>query len=112
VAENVWRGRRREQLRRLEEAVAEARANQVELAGRLELFEKIAAAAGLELDAPAAPDVPASLLAAARDRSSTASVRLDVGGHELIAVVGGNRGDAREWWAAIQRLAARLPDAS
>ena len=109
----MWRRRRREQLRRLEEAVAEGRANQAQLARRLELFEKIAAAAGLELDAPAPPEVPPSLLAAARDHSSTsASVRLDVGGRELIAVVGGDQGDPREWWAAIQRLAARLPDAS
>jgi hypothetical protein len=109
----MWRGRRREQLTRLEQAVAEARANQDELARRLELFEKIAAAAGLEPDAPAASEVPASLQAAAGDRSSSnASVRLDVGGRDFIAVVGGDRGDPREWWAAIQRLAARLQDAS
>jgi hypothetical protein len=101
-------------MRRLESAVAEARAQQAELARRLELFEKIAAAAGLELDEPpATTSVPPSLLAAARDPdSSGTSVRLDVDGHELIAVVDGERGDPREWWAAIRHLASRLRNAS
>ena len=110
----MWGGRRRERIRRLENAVAEARAGQAELTRRIELFEKIAAAAGVELDEPpAVSEVPSSLLAAARDpRSSGASVRLDVDGREMVAVVGGEHGDPREWWAAIQRLATQLQDAS
>jgi hypothetical protein len=110
----MWRGRRRERIRRLENAVAEARAGQAELMRRMELFERIAAAAGVELgEAAATPAVPATLLAAARDpRRSGASVRLDVDGRELVAVVGGESGDPHEWWAAIQRLATQLPDAS
>lgn len=102
-------------MRRLENAVAEARAEQAQLTRRIELFEQIAAAAGLELDKapPGASEVPSSLLAAADDpRRSGASVHLDVDGREMVAVVGGVKGDPREWWAAIQRLATRLQDAS
>jgi hypothetical protein len=110
----VWGGRRRERIRRLENAVAEARAERAELTRRIELFEKIAAAAGLDLDERAeASEVPSSLLAAAGDpRRSGASVHLDVDGREMVAVVGGENGDPREWWAAIQRLVTRLQDAS
>jgi hypothetical protein len=81
---------------------------------RIAVFEKIAAAAGVELDDPqAASEVPPSLLAAASDpRRTGASVRLDVDGREMVAVVGGERGDPREWWAAIQRLSARQQNAS
>lgn len=101
-------------MRRLEDAVAEARAEQAQLMRRIELFEQIVAAAGLELDeAPGVSEVPSSLLAAADDpRRSGASVHLDVDGREMVAVVGGEKGDPREWWAAIQRLATRLRDAS
>jgi len=101
-------------MRRLESAVAQARAEQAELARRLELFEKIAAAAGLKPDDPAtAAAVPPSLLAAARHPDSHgASVRLNVDGHELIAVIDGEHGDPREWWAAIRHLASRLRSAS
>jgi hypothetical protein len=110
----VWSGRRRQRLRRLEDAVAQARTERAELARRLALFEEIAAAAGLELGEPAAATtVPPSLLAAARDPGSRgASVRLDVAGHEVIAIVGGERGDPREWWAAIRAVASRLRNAS
>lgn len=108
-----WRQRHRERIRRLENAVAEARAERAQLARRMELFEKIAAAAGLELgQSPAATAVPEALLAAARDpRSGGAPVYLDLDGRRLVAVVGGDSGDPREWWAAIQRL-ARQRDAS
>ncbi len=101
-------------MRRLENEVAAARAGQAELVRRVELFEKIAAAAGLELsDTVATEPVPASLLAAAQDpRQNGAPVRLDVDGRELIAVVDGEGGDPREWWSAIQRLASRLRSAS
>jgi hypothetical protein len=97
-------------MRRLENEVAEMRAGQAELARRVELFEKIAAAAGLELgDSAATEPVPASLLAAAQDpRQNGAPVRLDVDGRELIAVVDGEGGDPREWWSAIRRLASGL----
>jgi hypothetical protein len=109
-----WRRRHRERIRRLENAVAEARTERAELARRMELFEKIAAAAGLELDeSPAPAAVPEALLAAARDqRSGGAPVYLDLEGRRLVAVVGGDSGDPREWWAAIQRLASRQQDAS
>jgi len=101
-------------MRRLENEVAEARAGQAELMRRVELFEKIAAAAGVELDdTVAAEPVPPSLLAAAQDpRQNGAPVRLDVDGREFIAVVDGEGGDPHEWWSAIQRLASRLRSAS
>lgn len=94
-------------MRQLEEAVAEARATQAELMRRMQLFEQIAAAAGAELgERPAAADVPEPLIAAAKDLRGNAPVRLEVGGREFIAVVGGEGGDPREWWAAIQQLAS------
>jgi hypothetical protein len=147
-------------MQRLENEVAQGKAERAELRRRLELFEKIAAAAGAQLDDPALKDlddpaltdtapigtglngtgpngtgpngtgpngtglngtgtdsaaaesVPASLFTAARDPRRQASVRLDVDGRELIAVVGGDGGDPREWWTAIRRLAARLRNAS
>jgi hypothetical protein len=110
----VWLGRRRQRIRRLEDAVAQATAGQAELERRVELFEKIAAAAGLELgQPPPTVDVPPPLLAAAQHRGHRgASVRLDVDGSELIAVVGGEHGDPTQWWAAIQHVASRLRDAS
>jgi hypothetical protein len=95
-------------MQKLEEAVAEAKAGQAELARRVELFEKIAAAAGAELsDRPSAADVPRPLMAAAQDPRQDAPVHLDVAGREFIAVVGGEGGDPHEWWAAIQHLAAQ-----
>ena len=104
----MWQERRRLRMRRLEDAVAEAKASQAELMRRVELFEKIAAAAGVELsDQPPAADVPRPLMAAAQDPRQDASVRLDVAGREFIAVVGGEGGDPHEWWAAIQHLAGQ-----
>jgi hypothetical protein len=105
-------------MRWLEHEAAEARAERAELRQRLELFEKIAAAAGVEVDGPVTEiagtePVPPSLLAAAQDpRQDGASVRLDVDGRELIAVVNGEGGDPREWWSAIRRLASRMRSAS
>ncbi len=100
-------------MRQLEDAVAEAKASQAELMRRVELFEKIAAAAGAELnDQPPAADVPPPLMAAAQDPRQDAPVRLDVAGREFIAVVGGDGGDPREWWTAIQHLASRSRSAS
>ena len=102
-------------MRRLESEVADARAGQAGLARRVELFEQVAAAAGLQLHEPPPPaaDVPPPLLAAAEHSGHRgASVRLDVDGRELIAVVGGERGDPREWWAAIRHLASGLRNAS
>ncbi len=108
------KARRSQRIRRLENEVAEARAGQAELERRVELFEKIAAAAGVEVDDPGPADpVPPSLLAAARDpRRDGAPVHLHVDGRELIAVVGGEGGDPHEWWSAIRRLASRLRSAS
>ena len=101
----MWLARRRRRIQRLENAVAEAKASQAELMRRVELFEKIAAAAGVELsDQPAAAHVPRPLMAAAQDPRQDTAVRLDVAGHEFIAVVGGDGGDPHEWWAAIQHL--------
>jgi hypothetical protein len=114
----VWRARRR--LQRLEQEVAEARVAQAALQRRLQAFEQIAAAAG----APVIPDdgegddtslqpVPPTLIAAAREAHEKGSpVRLPVNGGEVIAVIGDEGGDPREWWAAIHRLAARLRNAS
>jgi hypothetical protein len=100
-------------MQRLEDAVAEAKASQAELTRRLEMFEKIAAAAGVELsDPPAAADVPRPLLAAAQDPRQDAPVHLDVAGREFIAVVGGEGGDPHEWWAAIQHLVAQSGNGS
>ena len=70
----MWRERRRERMRQLEDAVAEAQASQAELMRRLELFEKIAATAGVELgERQQTADVPEPLVAAARDRLGVCS---------------------------------------
>lgn len=110
----MWQERRRQRMRRLESEVAAARANQVELTRRLELFEKIAAAAGVELDDPPEPaDVPRQLAAAAQDPRQDAPVRLQVDGREFVAVVsGGDGGDPIEWWTAIKQLAGRSEKSS
>jgi len=111
----VWRRRR---LRRLEQEVAAARVAQAALQRRLEAFEQIAAAAGVRVSADDNTDtslqpVPATLIAAAREAHEKGSpVRLPVNGGEVIAVIGDEGGDPREWWAAIHRLAARLRSAS
>jgi hypothetical protein len=107
----VWRGRRR--FRQLASEVAEAKADQAELRRRLEFFEMIAAAAGVAADSlAAAAPVPASLVAAARElHQQDVAVRLDAGGTEVIAVIGGE-GDPREWWLAICRLASPAREAS
>jgi hypothetical protein len=110
-AQAVWQVSRR--LRRLETELAEARAVQADLRQRLERFEMIAAAAG----APAGPSVPAApmppeLAAAARElRPRDVPVRLDLGGTEVVVVIGGE-GDPREWWQAIWQLAAPARAAS
>lgn len=108
----MWHGRRR--MRQLELEIAEARAQQAALQQRVDLFEKIAAAAGASLDdAPRAAaaaggaggPVPATLLAAASQRRERGSpVRLAVGEADVIAVIGDEGGDPREWWAVIRRL--------
>jgi predicted component of type VI protein secretion system len=109
----VWQARQR--LRRLEQEVAEARAAQVVLQQRVEMFERIAAAAGVSVvDAgpvqpapsdPSAPPVPPTLLAAASEPGRDGSpVRLAVEGSDVIAVIGDEGGDPREWWAVIRRL--------
>lgn len=107
----MWRGRRR--LRRLESALAAAREDQAELQRRVDLFEKIAEAAGASLSDPAPtalvpPDpVPSSLLAAAWDPPHAGvPVSLAVDGREVVAVIGDEGGDPRQWWAAICRLAS------
>jgi hypothetical protein len=98
-------------MRRLEDELAGTKADQLELRRRLELFEAIASAAGAAApDAgwwgeivPSAP-MPASLLAAVGDRETSSAVRLDVGGKDVIAIIGGP-GDPREWWSAMWHLA-------
>jgi hypothetical protein len=105
----LWWDRRR--LRRLEGELASAKADQLELRQRLEVFEAIASAAGAALPeaswwgriVPEAP-MPHSLLAAATDSASPdATVRLDVDGTDVIAIIGGP-GDPREWWSAVWSL--------
>lgn len=107
----MWRVSRR--LRRLESELAEAKVAQEELRQRLELFEMIAAATGATLDRPVpAMPMPPSLVAAARElHKQDVPVRLDVGGTEVIAVIGGE-GDPREWWSAIWRLASPIRESS
>ena len=107
----MWHGKRR--LRRLEDEVADARAEQASLRRRLELFEMIARAAGAPVtgEPPAAP-MPPGLVAAAREvHSADVPVRLDVGGTEVVAVIGG-AGDPREWWNAIWQLTHPVQEAS
>jgi hypothetical protein len=101
-------------MRRLENEVAAARANQADLTRRLELFEKIAAAAGVELTDPPEPgEVPPQLATAAQDPRQDAPVRLNVDGREFVAVVGGgDGGDPIEWWTAIKQLAGRSGNSS
>jgi hypothetical protein len=120
----VWQGKRR--MTELENEVAQARAAQAALQQRVNLFERIAAAAGASLsEAPpgaAEPQaggslgepLPATLLAAAtRGQAAGAPVRLEVGGQDVIAVIGDDEGgDPREWWNAIHRLTAQLRSAS
>jgi hypothetical protein len=105
----LWWDRRR--LRRLEGELAGAKADQLELRQRLEVFEAIASAAGAALPetswwgriVPEAP-MPPSLLAAATDITNPdATVRLDVDGTDVIAIIGGP-GDPREWWSAVWSL--------
>lgn len=113
----MWQARRR--LRQLEQEVAEARAAQAVLQQRVDMFERIAAAAGLSIRdggrIPAAPQacsaqptplpVPPTLLAAAAEPAQQGSpVRLAVEGRDVIAVIGDEGGDPREWWAVIRRL--------
>ena len=51
---------------------------------------------------------PPTLLAAAAEPARHGSpVHLAVDGSEVIAVVGDEGGDPREWWAAIRRLNSR-----
>jgi plasmid stabilization system protein ParE len=107
----VWQGKRR--LRQLEDEVADARAEQASLRRRLELFEMIARAAGAPVtgEPPAAP-MPPGLVAAAREvRAADLPVRLDVGGADVVAVIGG-AGDPREWWNAIWQLTHPVREAS
>lgn len=111
----MWRTRRR--LRQLEAELARARTERTALSQRLELFEELAARVGSQLppaeESPPtagtgrpAAQVPASLLAAARElRRDDVPVRLTVDGQDMVAVVGGP-GDPGEWWRAIRRLAA------
>jgi hypothetical protein len=121
----VWQGRKR--LAQLEQEIAAARAEQAALQRRVDVFEQIAAAAGAALDdtlpgaaaqaAAAAvgepgggvrPIVPPVLLAAAADpRPAGSPVRLAVNGSEVIAVVGDEGGDPRQWWTAIRELRSR-----
>jgi hypothetical protein len=113
----VWQGRRR--LRRLENALAAAREDQAELQRRVDLFEKIAEAAGASLSDPGAAGivpaepVPSALLAAAWDPPlAGVPVSLAVNGREVIAVIGDEGGEPREWWIAIRRLASGLRSVS
>jgi hypothetical protein len=98
----MWRGRRR--LRRLEDEMLAAQADHAELRQRVELFEKIAEAAGAALDSVPASPMPPELVAAAREvHAGEVPVRFEVAGTQAIAVIGGE-GDPREWWTAIWRL--------
>lgn len=131
----MWQGRRR--LAQLEREIAAARADQAALQRRVDIFEQIAAAAGAALDdtvldnqmpgaasqaasaaaggrpAGVASVVPPALLAAAADpRPAGSPVRLAVDGGEVIAVIGDEGGDPRQWWSAIRSLRSRQQGAS
>ena len=100
----MWRRRRR--LQQLERELLAAKADQAELRQRMELFEKIAEAAGVAIDSAPSSPVPPELLAAAREvHADEFPVHLDVAGTRAIAVISG-AGDPREWWTAIGRLTA------
>jgi hypothetical protein len=105
----VWKARRR--LQQLEKEAALARAERAELQERLAAFEKIAAAAGASIPdiaaPPSAPVPPALVAAAGRGRQQGSPVRLAVGGQDVIAVIGDEGGDPREWWQAIHRVTGR-----
>jgi hypothetical protein len=125
----VWKARRR--LQQLEEEVARARAERAELQQRLAAFEMIAAAAGTSMpdvaasspgsvqpgsvqpgpvqpgSVPVAPVPPALVAAAGRGRQQGSPVRLAVSGQDVIAVIGDEGGDPREWWQAIRRVTGR-----
>jgi hypothetical protein len=113
----LWRGRRR--IRRLEDEITASRAEQAELRRRLEVFEMIAGAAGAALPEPQwhrthspTSKMPASLAAAAGTLSSDeAPITLEVGGTEVIAVIGGP-GDPHEWWSAVCQVAGQPEDAT
>jgi hypothetical protein len=108
-------------IRRLEEEMSEARADQADIRQRLQLFEMIAAAAGSDSPKPLSrasrpgtpsASLPASLLAAARDaRTDEEAVWLEVGDSDMIAIVGGP-GNPREWWSAIWRVSKQADNAS
>jgi hypothetical protein len=102
----VWKARRR--LQQLENEVALARAERAQLQQRLAAFEKIAEAAGASMAdiaaIPAAPVPPALVAAAGRGRQQGSPVRLAVAGQDVIAVIGDEGGDPREWWQAIHRV--------
>jgi hypothetical protein len=116
----VWQGRRR--LAQVENELMATRTAQRVLQQRVDMFEKIAAAAGASLHEAGSGDgtagslapVPPNLLAAAAERRAEGSpVRLAVGGRDVIAVIGDDEGgDPREWWTAIHKFAARLRSAS
>jgi hypothetical protein len=113
----LWPGRRR--VRRLEDEITAARAEQAELRRRLEVFEMIAGAAGAALPEPRwhgtqhiGSPMPASLAAAARAmRPDEAPIMLEVAGTEIIAIIGGP-GDPREWWSAVCAVAGPRKDAT
>ena len=106
----MW-GRRR--IRQLEVEVAEAWAGQHDLRRRLELFERIAAAAGAGLgeadwwaDAVTdEPPPPALVAAAGASGPRPGAVCLDAAGCDMIAVAD-QPGNAFDWWAAICCTAA------
>jgi hypothetical protein len=116
---------RRGRIQRLEEEIAQARAERADLRQRLQMFEMIAAAAGVgEPDPlPGTPSaavpggavpapLPVSLIAAAHERRARHEpVWLEVGDSDVIAVVGGS-GDPREWWSAIWHTGKQAGDAS
>jgi hypothetical protein len=109
---------RRRRIRRLEFEVAEAWASQDELRRRLELFERIAAAAGADLardpwwrEACIPEPVPPTLVAAARDAGPRPrAVCLSAAGTDVIAVAD-EPGDAADWWAAVSCVAAQDDEA-
>lgn len=113
----MWRRRRSHhppealrRIRQLEDEVAAASADRAELRQRLALLESVAAAAGAQPHAavPGAP--PPALLAAARDlHRRDVPVRLDVGGNDVVAIIGG-AGDPREWWTTICQLTVQPED--
>jgi len=96
----AWR-RSRKVIGDLTYEAEQARAERARLRERIDLLDAILRAKGIPLGA-AGGSLPPELAAAATGGHERA-VRLTVRGREVIAVVGGEKGDPAAMWSAIKR---------